>query len=183
MSRIYVTGPADISVGTGTDGALEHLGWSTRGFPIQLRPYFEDIQTDLTGPSVPGDVMYAGMDAIIRIELARFNWGVLEKLQGFLRGATSGEIATATIGTLLRCEGAAVRLLIRAPFASKTDCFPDMPPAWNFLVAYLAEPIEIPVGTRASTPSIAFRAIPDVQSTTSGGVLFDEDVTGAPALN
>lgn len=190
MSQYYSIGPARIAVGTGNAGALEYLGFSLDGVMIAVQPRYDDVFSDLGGPAIPEDVQFLGHDARITFTLSRFNAGVFHKLRALLplaSGASDGSAPNYSIGSLLKSEGLATRLFIRATYgptsAGAKAAYSTARAVYNFPLAYPAEVIETPISVRVQQPRLAFRAFPDFISDQGGYTLYNADATGEPAVD
>lgn len=190
MSQFYVPGPARIFAGVGAAGALEFLGFSMDGAMIAIQPRFDDVFSDLGGPAVPEDVQFLGHDARITFQLSRFNAGTFHKVRQFLpgmAGAVDGGMPNYSIGSLLKAEGLAMRLLVRATYGPTSPgakaAYATQRGVYNFPLAYPAEVIETPVSVRTQLPRMTFRAFPDFISDQGGYTLYNDSAAGEPAID
>ena len=151
---VFVPGPADIKVGTGTGGALEELGYTARGADVRLQGYAVDVPGDQNGgeQGPPIEIAHLGNSAIVRIELTKFDKSVLDKLKAGLRDVTPGAIPGA--GTLVFAGARHFQLLI--------DSVGD--PHWFPRATLAKEPKEYNVGTLYQRAVVEFLCYRDPTS-------------------
>lgn len=161
----HVDGPAQIKVGTGVSGALEVLGYTRDGAEIRLEGFFEEVKSDDTGgeQGPPGDLNYLGEQAVIRLELVKYDGTVADKVMPRIKGQTPPG-TPASPGQLMLQDSKAIRLLIQP---SGTGAVP-----WNFPAGIVYGAIEVNKGTRHSRLVMEWRALKD-----SSGVLFNNVTT------
>lgn len=191
-AQLWVNGPAAVQVGTGSAGALQHLGFTENGVRISFDAKFEDIHTDISGPMIPHDVQMMGEQAYITLDMNKFDEVVLEHLMVRMATATyiaaysslPGRPGSKAIGTLMQTESAVVRLLINAPYASKAVFFnsstgDEMPLAYNFPTCYPMDAIDLdPVGLRVKKVRIIMRAVPAWDPPNYAYTLYNGTATG-----
>lgn len=157
-----VAGPCEIWVDTGTDRALEFLGWSLNGVAIEEVAYHSQIHSDENGGELgpPADYQLFGHRHRISMELSKFQEAVLAKLDPRYNPSTA--IGNVAVGMLLGCATASFRLLLTAPNFVR-----------NYLATVILDPIEIsPVGSQASRARIVFTA-----NVVPGGTLWNTTTT------
>lgn len=157
MAQLWVPGPAEIHVDTGS--GLLFYGWSEDGVGITLNPRYEDVMADIGGTLVPTDQQFMGETALVRARMKVFNTApqlaMLKRIN--FGGATArGAAGAGGIGTLLKGEANTFRLLVYPPYATSKAAMSTLPTAWNFLAASLAGPDEFPQSTRAQAVSHTF---------------------------
>lgn len=157
-----VAGPCETWVDTGTDRALQFLGWSLAGVSIEEVGFQAPIHSDENGGEhgPPVDYQLFGHQHRISMELSKFQDGVLAKLDPrYNPSTTAGSVG---VGMLLGCATAAFRLLLKAPNFVR-----------NYPAAVILEPIELaPIGSQASRARITFTA-----NAVTGGTLWDTNAT------
>jgi len=163
MSQFWVAGPAYIFTGTGSNSALEFLGFTEEGLRVVVNGLFEDVRADYAG-NMPADVSMLGQEARISGVLVRYNEDILDKIISFISGATPGEGATNSVGTLLMTEGGAYPLAINSPYQSKT-VYAALPAWYVFPFSYLVDNVEFNLSTRRKALNVTWRAIPDFANT------------------
>jgi hypothetical protein len=115
-ATVHNHGKAQIKVGTGSEGALEILGYTRNGADVTEEGFFIDVPGDENGGDAgdPIDIQYLGEMARVRIELTKFDTSVVDKVQARLNTAkTRGEIGTP--GFFIFLNDVAFRLLINSP--------------------------------------------------------------------
>jgi hypothetical protein len=175
-----VTGPVQIFVGTGADGALQFLGWSETGVRVTLNGEFEDVLCDIGGPKIGTDVIYQGIDAHITCDVIKYDEAVLTALQARVFSGTSGGIAANTIGALMVSQSQGQRLLLNCPYST---IYNDMIAAYNFLATYLEGPVDVETGTKVKKARCVWRAIPVWAATGGTATLWNTSTTGMPSLD
>lgn len=187
MSQFFVPGPARISVGTGTAGALEYLGFSVDGVHISVQPRWDEVFSDLAGPAIGEDNQFLGADGVVQFVLSRHNAAVFHRVRAMLLGGIDGAGAAYSLGSLLRAEGLGMRLFIRATYGPGSPgakaAYAGQRAVYNFPLCYPMDRIDWTVGIRPLLPRMAFRVWPDIQSIDGSWILFDDDATGEPAAN
>lgn len=162
-SQLYVSGPVQISVGTGASFAYEFLGWTEGDLVVSLGSDWEDVIADYGGPRLPVDVQYFGEQAFIPFTLVRFQFLVLNKLTARLAdataGGTPGTMATGELGSLMLAEGHAVPLLLYSPYVLKSAFSATMPGGYLFGAAWLVDNFDHPMSSRVTRPRCVMRAI------------------------
>ena len=181
MSQLFVTGPAEIYVGAGGSG-LEFLGYTDEGVRIQLQGAFEDVFADLGGRRVPIDSLFMGEQAVMTCNLIRFNELVYKHCAKRIPSQSArGTYLSNKVGTLMIQEAEAYRVLIDAPYRSKT-AFLTME-AYNFPTAWLDAGTDIGTGTKAKTINCIFRALPAYSLANTNFPLYNNSVTGKPSVD
>ena len=159
-SQLYVTGPVSYQVGVGSSNALLQLGFVESDPRISLRASNTDVFTDASGPGVPWDVLQNAEEAMIAADFVLYSETVMGQIKSRIRGGTPGAGAAGALGSLMRAEGNTFRLLMLFPYASKSSVYADMPACMNFPNAYLADAIDMTVGTKRRVTRVLFRCIP-----------------------
>src|SRR5690554_6659069 len=110
---VVVDGPALIRVNTGSEGALETLGYTRDGVQISEQVYTEDVPGDQNGGTSgpPIDIQYFGEFHIVRLELTKWDPTVDAKVASRRLGGTLG--TTGTAGSLYSGDSLFFRLLIQ----------------------------------------------------------------------
>jgi len=181
----YVSGPADLFVGTGADGALECLGFSEDD--VRLEPGFpiRPVRTSMSGEATY-DNQYMGLTVRCSIRLNLYDEEVLVKLMTVLGQGSAGSIPANSIGTLLRQEGKAPRLLVRSrygagqPGAAAHPTMDRMIPCFNFPAAHLVGQMACNIGTNVRMWQAAFEAIPLWNPIDGSAVVWNFDTAGIP---
>jgi hypothetical protein len=171
-TKIYVTGPALIYVGTGTSGAYNFLGFSEQEFPIVLSGEWDEVMADLSGPRLPLDIQFMGEQAYMSFTLTKYSQAVLNGIRTRIPNGTIGQIATNQLGSLMISEGLAFKTCIVQPYQSKT-AFSDLPPCYEFLASWMSDQHEVPISVRAHRPRVTIRAIPVWNTSNLTYVLYD----------
>jgi hypothetical protein len=182
MAQIYVPGPCELHVGTGSSGSLQFLGWSESGVRASINREWDDVPADIAGTRMPADVQFMGEQAYISCDLKVFNNPIFNKIASAQNpfSGTRGNMPYGSLGKLMVTEGAAYRLLVYSPYAVLKPAMS----AWsqlNFFTAWLAGPDDIPNSTKATKIRALFRAIASYNSSTGEWDLYDQDISGKPA--
>jgi hypothetical protein len=99
-----VFGAAIVSVGTGTNNALETLGYTVDGVTLRERYALKPIMTDVMGPEIPGEMQKFGIELFSEVPLISWNPTVWEKVQKrSANNTTAGQLAAS--GTLVFTGG------------------------------------------------------------------------------
>lgn len=204
MSQTYVNGPAELHVGTSgqpSPNDLEFLGWSESGVRISFDGGFEDVPSDRAGSRMPFDVQYMGMQAFISADVNLYNEGIYRKITGRanITGSDGSETGIAaaegrthrySIGFLMNQERSAgasgmFRFLVVGPYGrgvANKPAFATQDTCYNFYNAYLADAVDMELGSRYKRIRMTFRAI-TVIDPSYDGQLYDHNITGRAALN
>lgn len=107
---VLVPGKSEVKIGSGTQGALESLGYSMNGVEIRWETYRTRVPGDQNGGELgpPIEKQVFGHKAIVRVELSKFDATVARKVDKLLNGMT-GEVP---VGTLLYGSVGYYRLVI-----------------------------------------------------------------------
>ena len=116
IDRYTLNGSAIVSVGTGTLGALETVGYSDNGVDIAVQENKAEILTDIFGPMTPQDFQDMGMTARIVVPFIAVDTSVLNKILDRGDRTSSGQVNTP--GLVIGMAGYAFRLAIASPFWS-----------------------------------------------------------------
>jgi hypothetical protein len=179
-SGIWVAGPTELWVGTGSGGALEFLGWSTpEGFRGRITPLSSPIRCDLAG-EMPLDVQDMGEVVHLFGDLAVWDEVVLRACQTRNPAARGfvGVKAAGSIGALLKAEGRAFRTLLFPPYALTKPSQAGQT-IYNLLSSWLKGPDEVgPIGTHQKIVRVFIEAIPVYYPLTGDFVTYDSNVAG-----
>lgn len=196
MAQPYVTGPAGIWVGL-YGGVPTFLGHCERSPSIQVRPYYSPVFCDLAGQRVPLDMIYDGEEAMVSVDLTRYNESTYAALASRPipgRAATTrGTNLPGDIGSLLLLEGFTHELWVTFPYSAKaamggpvsaTSGGP-MPAGYHFHAAYLEGPDDLgPLGTTARRLRLNFHCIRTFTTDSAGAsfFLYDHVMSGVAGL-
>lgn len=175
MSQIFVPGPAQFFVGTGSAGALEFLGTSQNGASITYRRGQEPFIADVGGPTIPFDIQNMGVEAFIRCELALFNFDIYTKTIPNLLATTFGAVGSGEIGSPILQSSSYHRLLVYWPYVGTP--YPNMVAARNFPYAFIMDHTE-PVSTRGQVIPLVWHALPKLSTSAGTGTLVNTSTTG-----
>jgi hypothetical protein len=151
-----VNGTALVSVGTGSAGALETLGYTDQGVDIEIEELTNDIITDVMGMA-PQEVQSMGMIARITVPLIAVDRTVLAKITGRGDRTTVGLVNTP--GLLLGTNSHLFRVGIAAPL--------DTP--WSFSKCFMRPGFGAKLATKANPFRVQFTAIPYAAYTVTSG--------------
>jgi hypothetical protein len=144
-TAVQVAGLTTVSVGSGSGGALETLGYSRNGVTVRKDGHWLNVPGDANGgdDGPPIEIQFLGETAIVRLELTKFDSAVLTKIAARLRGSTEGTVPTS--GTLVFANSYGFRLLLN----NASDVI-------NFLVAVPRGAYEKNRGTKYQTAVLEF---------------------------
>ncbi len=142
ISGFHVNGTALVSVGTGTLGQLEVLGYTDNGARLREIENVSEIITDVFGPMTPHDFQNMGMVAQLSVPLIASDRTVLKKILGKGDRTTAGEISTP--GLVIGASGYNFRVAIASP-ADEPWSFPYciLRPGFNVVLATKANPFVV----------------------------------------
>ena len=167
---VQVPGPCKIVVGTGTNGALEDLGYTVNGASIDEDPIYEDVHGS-KGNGVPADVLYMGETHIIRLELSKWDAEVAGRLAAKLRGGTRGVVPN--LGTFMFAAGLSFRCAL--------SCLASPGYSRNYKRCLIRDrPFGTNLGTKWSKLTLQFIAypVPQVGSNVAGtGLIWDTSLS------
>lgn len=169
----WVNGPVDLYVGTGSQGALEKLGFSENGVNLNFIYPTVPFHSDDMGAETPQDIQIFPPHAFCEFDLNQWDEAVWTKVQArtykiLTQTGLNGAFDMLDPGSFLRLEGYMYRLLLDAPYAAKT-AFTGMTP-YNFLAATLEGQVRTgPLSTRPKKHAGLFHAIPTKRAV-GGGV-------------
>ena len=113
-----VSGVVTIAVGTGSEGALETLGYSEESTEPEFQPYYQNVPGDQNGGSEgpPIDIVWMGATARIRVTLSSWDEAISDKVEAFTLGGTRGQpVTTDATGTLMFGGSKTVRVCLNSP--------------------------------------------------------------------
>ncbi len=203
MAQLYSSGPCGVWVGCGTAGAPVFLGHAERTPTISIRPQFTDVFSDLGGQSVPFDKLYSGADAMVSMDLTRFNWGVYQTIAARSTAPGAGFVFPGSnfpgeIGTLMVTEGVATGLWLKFPYSAKpsmggtASVLPTsnaLPAGYHFFSAFLMGPDEITSGTVPNKIRCNWYCARSFSATAGNAygqgafILYDFNVNGLPNID
>jgi len=155
----HINGPADLSTGTGSAGALETLGYTgqQQGVDVEVQEVTEEILTDIFGGRVPNDLLYYGEIATIRVPLIASDRTVLKKVLSRGDRTTAGLLSTPAL--VLGAGGYLYRVAVASPA--------DEP--WNFAACYLRPGYNVKLRAGPEPFVLTFLALPFAASTVTNG--------------
>lgn len=209
MAQLFSTGPVAIYVGltAGTPyipghsaggitvGTPVFLGHSEKTPNISVRPQVSDAWSDIGGQRVAFDKFYDSQDALVSVDLTRFNYPVYQAIAD--RAAAGGpRLATFSpgvnlpgeIGSLMMTEGLTVTLWLRWPYSAK-PAYAAMPGGLRFPATFLQGPDDITSGTVPHKIRCVWYCMRqfNIGSANSYGAgsftLYDYNMNGLPPIN
>jgi hypothetical protein len=120
-SSPFATGPCDFFVTSKYMVTPQYLGASEKGPHIQFRRESQPFYVDLGG-SVSFDEIYGGVDALVSIDLLRFDWSILAAIENVpvpAIGPNPWLDIPGDIGSMNMVEGNGITVWIRFNHASK----------------------------------------------------------------
>jgi hypothetical protein len=119
-------------------------------------PYFNDI----TGPVIPNDMLWAGKEAFIYMDLNRWDEEVLQFFQSITQFSDPLAWPEDDVATLMIHEEEAVSIQIEFPYASK-EKYAGMPKGIRFRAGWYEGPEEASVlGTNPRKQHIVIHCLP-----------------------
>lgn len=166
------------------------LGTGETAPDIEIRTQWEPLMNDLGGSKVPFDYLCEGEEAIVSVELTRWNEKVLKAIQArpHASGGPRGTQNYLDIGSLMLTENLAYTMWLYFPFSQKA-AFQNaangaMPEGYRFPATFLEGPDVRRVGTKANKVRCIFHCIRYFTFTNgvSKFVLFDENMASVKNL-
>lgn len=194
MAQLWCTGPAHafVNMAAYSQGGpyplgTFYLGTCENAPEIQLGPEYEPVRNDLSGKKKPFDMQYQGEDALISLDLNRYNENVYQLIANRPFRGVPGADGPFDIGTLIGTEGAAIALWLTFPYALKpamaNSANGPLVPGYRFPYTAPISPERLTVGTQAKKVHLLMYAwqawIPAVQSF----LLYDFNMDGLPPIN
>jgi hypothetical protein len=190
MAIPFVTGPCGAFVRLSSTPVF--LGHCERSPSVQIRPYYSPVFSDFAGQRVPLDEIYDGEDAVISLDLTRYNEAVYTAMAARPSGmsplgpnAPRGANAPGDIGSLMLLEGYTFDLWLTFPYAAKAVFSSGatggpMPAGYHMPACYLEGPDDLgPLGTTARRLRLNFHALRTFASGSAGTVFswYDHDMS------
>ena len=188
MAQNYCTGPvhAFIYLPRGLSKNAQYLGTCEKWPRFSIRYQYQGVFNDISG-DIPLDFSFKGRDAIVGLDLTRWNEPVHAQIAAMPHGnpARRGEEILGDEGTLMIAEGAAPVLYLVFPYALKPAMAAGgMPPGYRWTAAIPIGPEEHdPQGTTAKKLHLMFHCIRRFDPKTGGMLLYDHNVSGLPPVN
>src|SRR5215468_4185309 len=115
------TGAVEIFAGVGPGRSHLFLGWGKTSPRFQRRYGYLPFFTDLGGPAIPMDEVFAGQEAYISVDLNFFRADTLGRVESVPNPGGSGALGNVfgDIGTLMVWEGMAYALTLVFPYFFK----------------------------------------------------------------
>ncbi len=190
MAISYVCGPVSIWVGIGSGGTPVFLGHAERTPSIQIRPQFSPVFSDLAGQRVPLDYLYDGEEAMVSVDLTRYNEAVYAGIASRpVPNLTRGLDSPGEIGTLIGLEGMAFQLWLNFPYSTKAVFTANaMPAGYHFWQTFLEGPDGLDgLGTTNRRLRLNFHCMrylgPETNAFGAGRfTLYDHDMSAVASL-
>lgn len=197
MAQPYCTGPVDLWVGIGGgvgvdggQGSPVFLGHGERGPRISLKHAWEPVFNDLSGSQIPFDYMYEGTEALIFVDLTRWNEEVFQEITNIFNnvnrstpGTETGFDLAGSRGTLVNTEGYGVKLWLHFPYSVK-PAMDTLVSGYRFASTILEGPDDRdPLGTSPNKIRCAWHAISLFDAQSGAFLLYDYDMTSLGAIN
>jgi hypothetical protein len=190
MAIIYTTGPAHIFSVIPRGGTF-YLGTCEEKPRIVIRRRGRPVRNDIAG-EVPMDLSYMGQEAIIGLDLTRFNEPIVALIDsypitaaGVGGGGPRGTDLIGDIGTLMVTEGANIGIIIQFPYSAFAPFggVNAMPPGYffPFCMPIPEEPLE--VGTQARITHLMFHAIRGYTPANGNQLLYTTTLPALPGVN
>ncbi len=186
MAQPYSTGPAHIFIGVGPGGAPIYLGTCEGAPRIEHRAALEPVMNDISGPRVPFDKMWVGEEAMVSVDMTRWNEPVRAlALSRWQRGGVipRGTENTFARGTLLITEGMAFGLWVLFPNSIFNPAMATLPNGYRYPAAWVETPESLEPGVRPYKTRMVFSALGVYTPAVGGFLLYDGNMAGLPPTN
>lgn len=161
------------------------LGTGQRGPRIKIRRAFSRVYNDITGSEIQFDLIAAGSEALIFVDLTRWNETIYQILAGQPNlGGPAGAVAAGGIGTLMMTEGKSFPVALRFPNSDFHPVFRanGMPAGYRFLSCVLDGDDDYETGSAANIRHLSIHATQVYDPRSNGLALADFNMAGVPAL-
>lgn len=196
MAQLYCTGPAHVFIATSiysqggpqSTGIL-YLGTCEDAPDIQLGPEYEPVRNDISGKKKPFDMQYQGEDALISLDLNRYNEAVYAIIANRpLRAGGRGVDTGIDIGALIATEGGQINVYVQFPFnpakaAMMNAANGPMPPGYRFPFCVPIGPEKLSMGTKPKKVHLLMYAWQAWFPQTQSFLLYDFNMSGLPPIN
>jgi hypothetical protein len=174
--HVVVTGPCSAWVSTANE-QFALLGTCQIRPRILWRRQFEPVFADIGG-NVPFDMMYAGMEAVVFLDLTRYDPEILDACRALpsLSKEKLGKEVLGDIGTMMMLEDKAGNLTLSFPYSIITSNG-ELRHGLHFPAAFILSPDMEEDGTRHSIQRVAFYCMRSFDPESMEFTLFDTDVT------
>lgn len=166
-------------------GQIGFLGTSQRGPRIKVRRAYSRVFNDITGAEIAFDKIWAGAEALVFMDLTRWDETIYRFLGSRPRaGATEGAEPPGTRGTLMMTEGACLPIYLRFPAFDFHPVFRAQGglAGYRLLAGSLEGDDDYETGTGANMRHVAIHCQEIYDPKSNGLALFDHNMTGVPAL-
>lgn len=92
-----IPGPCEVLVDTGSNNALESLGYTADGVQGSSQRMKHETPVDSLGGQggIPGEIQFLGFIDTLTLDLTKYDSAIFEKLIAFVYGATAGAQTTS----------------------------------------------------------------------------------------
>jgi hypothetical protein len=154
---------------------------------IEIVPEFSPFYSDETGRKVPNDVSFDMEHAFITADVNRYNEDLYQDM--LLRQRAGGTIETpvgsyefTSMGTMVLSEKNPIELWIVFP-NSVLAAYQGMPAGYHFPNAIFSGPDRLDdLGVSDRAIAMSWHALPDVNVTGDGFLLYDFDISGTAGV-
>lgn len=180
-THLFVPGPALLAIGP-SNGTLSFLGYSVNGVQVQEEMLDVPAMADYAGPRQPADIMIAGKTLTAQLAITDYDPIVLHMALARYSSGTLGGIGPNEIGLLLFSEGATFRLCIRSHRQPLVPLYANYLQGINIPYCFARGPWQYPISTAPQVVPLTFFAWTVPNKVDLSGLLWNEDMTGFPAL-
>lgn len=188
MAQTYVSGPVPIWI-SDQSGLPQFFGHCERMPNIKWRPNYSEVFVDIGGVKVPFDTVKQGSDAMVSLDMIRFNYPVYNNLSLMTcnEGTVPGDLGTLMVYEQDTSQVASIELWLPFPYVAK-PAMGTMSPGYHFLAAMCINDDLDQMGTVPLKKRIIFHCLRqfDPFFTNDFGAgsfdLFDDDMSAIAGL-
>jgi len=180
----YVTGAVAIFPFVGRARTAAFLGYGREAPRIQIRYAWAPYFTDIGGPLVSFDEVFAGVEATVSVTLNFFRQDTLQAVESVPNAsAVPGMNLFGDIGSLAIFEGLTYPLVLTYPYHTLKSVYSSQnpPKGVRFLAAKLEGPSLYTQGTLPREINLVWKCKSVYQPANGSLLLADNVLTGLPA--
>lgn len=174
-----VTGAVALYGGVGPNRSMLGLGYGREAPRVQINYGWVPFFTDLGGPLISFDEIFASGEALISVPLNYYRADVLSLVESVpTAGVGALTFAPGDVGSLAIFEGKTYPIALVFPNSLKTAYrSAGMPPGVRFLAAHV-QTVTYSLGLRAQEVNLVWKCKAVFQPASGGFILGDRNVTG-----
>lgn len=157
MASIYHTnGTCTATVATSSSSGNGVLGLtSADGVKLTINTFINEIFSDERGPNIPSEVLQNGQDAMIELELWKYDTIVLNNLLSLASGNASAQGYLNTVGSLMFNNTRTFALTLSSPQDGVN---------WYFPRCYIVDDSSVQLSTQLKIWNLKIKAVPGPSS-------------------